>query len=346
MSDPLELPSVADRSPMPLVSVVTPTLNQAGFIDATLRSVAGQTYPRIEHIVLDGGSTDGTLDILRRYERSHQLRWISEPDDGMYDAVNRGLALANGEIVAYLNSDDLLLPWAVEVAVEHLMRHAETALVYGDALQIDDLSRRTVFYFQPPFRIDYLRTIGSFAQPATFWRREVHDAIGQFDASLQSSGDLDFYLRVASRFRIDRIDEFLAVMRLHPGMRTRAQAPRSIAEDAMVRQRHGFEVATGRGRRRVLRNRIGAWLDRRGLWLAFARRATRPGTPGGWSRFLQQGSVRVSWARLLVAQMPILGLRIPGIATSGVDWLAAPSPPFREAGRSAIDIATTTKGLV
>jgi glycosyltransferase involved in cell wall biosynthesis len=339
MADLLEPPSAAGRSMQPLVSVVTPTRNQAEFIDATLRSVAGQTYARIEHIVIDGASTDGTLDVLRRFERSHPLRWISEPDEGMYDALNHGLGMANGEIVAYLNSDDLLLPWAVETAVEHLMAHPETVLVFGDALQIDHLSGLARFFFQPPFRIDYLRSIGSFAQPATFWRREIHDVIGLFDATLRSSGDLDFFLRVASRFRIDRIDEFLAVMRLHPGMKTRAQAPLSAAENTLVRERHGG--VSSRGWRLVmLRSRLRAWVDRRRLWLAFAGRARRPESSGRWSRFLQGGSVRVSWARLLATQLPVIGLRIRGIATSGVDWLAVPCPPFNEAGRAA-EVAST-----
>ena len=104
---------VAER---PLVSIVTPTLNQRRFIESALRSVSNQTYPRIEHVVVDGGSSDGTIDLLRRAE-SPSFQSISEPDRGMYEAINKGLRLANGEIVAYLNSDDAYLPWAVEAMV-------------------------------------------------------------------------------------------------------------------------------------------------------------------------------------------------------------------------------------
>src|SRR4029079_2623963 len=105
------LPAVPTR---PLVSVVTPTLNQARFLERTLASVRGQTYPNIEHIVVDGGSTDGALEILERERRAGTLRTTSGPDAGMYDAVNKGLGMATGEVLAYLNSDDAWLPWAVE----------------------------------------------------------------------------------------------------------------------------------------------------------------------------------------------------------------------------------------
>ncbi len=117
---------------LPLVSIVTPTRDQGPYIEQTLRSVAGQTYPRIEHIVVDGGSTDGTHAILARHAAARGLVWWSEPDDGMYQAVNRGFARANGEILAYINSDDLYFPWSVEVAVRALQ--AGPDLVYGDAL--------------------------------------------------------------------------------------------------------------------------------------------------------------------------------------------------------------------
>src|SRR5690349_9655830 len=101
----------------PLVSIVTPSLNRVDLIESTLRSVRSQSYPNVEHIVVDGGSTDGTLEVLRRYEGTYGLRWMSEPDQGMYDAINKGLAMARGEILAYLNTDDLYLPWTIDTVV-------------------------------------------------------------------------------------------------------------------------------------------------------------------------------------------------------------------------------------
>jgi glycosyltransferase involved in cell wall biosynthesis len=322
------------QSSGPLVSVITPTLNQGRFIESTLRSVMGQTYPHIEHIVVDGGSMDRTLQVLAAYQDRYRLRWISEPDSGMYDALNKGLQLAQGDIIAYLNSDDVWLPWAAEVAVEHLTGPGGKMMVYGDALRVDDATHSVRFYFLPPLRGAYLRTIGSFAQPATFWRREVHDAVGDFDGSLQFAGDLDFYLRVADQFAIGRIDEFLAVMRLHPEMKTSALAERSRDENRVVRARRGMRPTLAR----VLGDRFQAWWGRRRLWLAFAMRARQSALASDtrWARFLAAGNVRVSVGRVLLAQMPVVGLRIPAIALSDVDWLATPSPPFLLPQASAI----------
>src|SRR6266511_2126965 len=104
----------------PLVSIITPALNRVETLGTCLASVASQTYEPIEHIVVDGGSTDGTVEMLGGYRASHRFQWISRPDDGMYDAINKGISLAHGDVLAYLNSDDLYLPWSVEVAVRAL----------------------------------------------------------------------------------------------------------------------------------------------------------------------------------------------------------------------------------
>jgi glycosyltransferase involved in cell wall biosynthesis len=320
------VPETVVEEELPLVTVVTPTLNQGQFVEATLRSVLGQTYPRIEHIVIDGGSSDGTISVLRRYERAHGLHWRSEPDRGMYDAVNKGLAMANGAIVSYLNSDDLLLPWGVEAAVRHLLSHPATGLVFGDAIRIDDETGDASLFVQPPFRPDYLETIGSFAQPATFWLRTVHESVGLFDPDLQFAGDLDFYLRVAERFRITRMNEFLAVMRLHTLMKTRALAARSMAENATVRARYASAHSTVA----IAAIRARSWAARRRLWLAFAWGAMRrnPDDDSPWGRFIREGDIRVSLGRLAVAQLPVLGLRVPRVAETRVKWLAVPVPPF------------------
>src|SRR5438309_5772154 len=119
---------------LPLVSVVTPSLNQGAYIEETIRSVLDQDYPRIEHIVVDGGSTDGTLEILRRYPH---LTWVSEPDGGQADAVNKGFRLAEGEIFGWLNADDLYLPGTISAAVA-VLRETGCGLVHGGWRQIDE----------------------------------------------------------------------------------------------------------------------------------------------------------------------------------------------------------------
>ena len=136
-------------SELPLVSIVTPTFERAHFIERTIRSVAGQSYPHVEHIVVDGASKDGTAALLERCATQYNLRWVSEPDRGMYDAINKGLRMARGEIVAYLNSDDLYFPWSVERVVDAFRQDIATDLVYGDALRIDRFRRITVPVFAP-----------------------------------------------------------------------------------------------------------------------------------------------------------------------------------------------------
>lgn len=162
---------------LPKISIITPSYNQAPYIEATLRSVLDeQDYPNLEYWVIDGGSTDGTLDILRRYEG--RLRWISEPDGGQADAINKGMRLATGDILAWMNSDDLYAPGALRVAGEYFAAHPETMFLYGDALAIDehDASHGIRVHVRAA-DADYLVNTGDpIVQPASFWRREVWPA--------------------------------------------------------------------------------------------------------------------------------------------------------------------------
>lgn len=301
----------------PLVSIVTPTRDQAAFIEETIGSVKAQTYGRIEHIIIDGGSTDGTLDLLRDHQDSYDLRWDSRPDRGMYQAINRGLELARGDILCYLNSDDLYFPWSVEVAVEAIRSGAD--LVYGDALLLDDASGSLRPHFQPPVRRRYLLNVGSFAQPATWWTRDLQERVGRFDEALRSVGDLDFFIRAAAHGHIVKVDEFLALMRIHGQMQTVAQAERVRAENAAVRLRHGGSKP---GAGAVAVARLVAWFDRRAAWLRFLR-ARRSGRRRGWQRFIRSG-VSINTARIALGQVPTLGPRVlPGSVRSEVDWRAA-----------------------
>lgn len=293
---------VTDRAP--LVSIVTPSLNQGRFIEQTIASVRDQAYPNIEHIVVDGGSTDETLEILQRHAGTYPLRWVVERDGGMYEAVNRGMRLARGEVLAYLNTDDLYFPWSVEVAVERLLGAGAPELVYGDALLLAEETGQLRAHFQVPPRRSYLLRIGSFAQPATWWRRSLLERIGPFDEGLRFTADLDFYLRATESAQARHIPEFLAVMRVHPAMATLTQSARIADENALVRRRHleGSSQAPGG----VLLERAMAWRDRRASWLRFLVAARRGHGP--WERFLRAGA-SVDTGRVVMGLLPGIGTR-------------------------------------
>jgi hypothetical protein len=293
-------------SDRPLVSVVTPSLNQAETIAATLRSVREQTYPRIEHVVVDGGSTDGTLEILRKAGESSELRWTSEPDSGMYAAINKGLASTSGEILAYLNTDDSWFPWTVETAVDALQRHPEAGFVFGDLLTLET-SGELRLELHPPFRLGYLRRHGFLAQATVFLRRAVWEQEGPFDGSLQLVGDCDYWLRIGERFPGRKVNEVLALQRNHPAAKRFAQPDALAAELAGVRARYPKPGKTVGGLERV---EAGLW--RRAYTLAFLANALGGGrVTGSWSRFLGEPAVRgsVSALRLAATLLPFVGRR-------------------------------------
>ena len=161
----------ATSAPEPLVTIVTPCLNAERFLEQTIRSVLEQDYPHIEYLVMDGGSTDGTLDILRKYEQ--YLQWESAPDRGTADAMNRGFALGKGEILAFLNADDLYHPGAISAAVRALRENPEAAGIYGDAWWIDDTGARIAPYPVRDFDRALLERECFICQPATFFRRQA-----------------------------------------------------------------------------------------------------------------------------------------------------------------------------
>jgi glycosyltransferase involved in cell wall biosynthesis len=213
----------------PLVSIVTPSFNQVRFLEQALRSVIGQGYPRLEYIVIDGGSTDGSREVIERY--SGQLaRSISEPDRGQAEAINKGLRLAGGDIVAWLNSDDAYLPGAIHSAVEALEREASLGMVYADGLMVDSdltlLDRHTY----PQLDVLELMSFEVLLQPTVFMRREVVEQVGYLDDSYQLILDHELWIRIAARHPIRHVSGFWAIERTHPEAKTIAQAAGFVEE--------------------------------------------------------------------------------------------------------------------
>ena len=208
---------------MTSVSIITPSFNQSSFLERTIRSVLEQDYQDIEYIVVDGGSTDGSLDIINKY--AHRLMWwTSEKDNGQSEAINKGFAHAQGEIAAWLNSDDYYLPGTVSAAVEEFERHPQAMLIYGNMLAVDEHDRtiNTLKYHQLSL-VDLLcfQIIG---QPAVFMRRSAFEKAGGLDITLHCLLDHQLWIRIAEQGEIVHINKTWAAARYHAGAKNRAQA--------------------------------------------------------------------------------------------------------------------------
>jgi glycosyltransferase involved in cell wall biosynthesis len=226
---------VAERD-LPIVSIVTPSLGQWRFIEETIKSVLEQDYPRLEHIVVDGGSTDETLDVLRRYPH---LTWISEPDAGQADAVNKGFGMARGDVFGWLNADDLYLPGAVSVAV-HALRQTGAGLVHAGWRQIDEHGT-TIHDIAPiPFDLDaQLNDRNAVCQPGAFFTREAFEAVGGLDPSYRYAMDYELWLKIGSRFPVTHVDGVLGAYRLHPTSKTVAESSGFWDETVRASRTHG-----------------------------------------------------------------------------------------------------------
>lgn len=204
----------------PLVTIVTPSFNQGDFLKRTIDSVLSQTYKNIEYIVIDGGSTDNSVNILKSYNNKF-FKWISEPDHGQSDAINKGFSISNGEIRAYLNSDDILLCDAVEKVVNYFYQHPECDLLYGQAEYINKNDKRTGMYNTADYSFDRLITDCCICQPAAFWKTRIANKVGPFKMNLKYVMDYDYWLRI-DRIGgcIKHIKRILAASRLYPETKT------------------------------------------------------------------------------------------------------------------------------
>ncbi|MBI4566096.1 MAG: glycosyltransferase [Planctomycetes bacterium] len=230
---------------LPRITVVTPSFNQADYLEATIRSVLGQNYPDLEYFIIDGGSTDSSIDVIRRHERSVAF-WCSEPDQGQSDAIAKGFERASGEILCWLNSDDLFLPGALLAVGRYFRRHPEAEALSGGAYWIDPSGRpmrrgAPVFTLGVRATYDYLRhyDIDGLFQQATFWTRAAYEAVGGIDRTLHYVMDWDLYIRLAKRRRFDVLGRFLGGFRYHAGSKTARWREIYEREREIVLSRYG-----------------------------------------------------------------------------------------------------------
>lgn len=220
----------------PLVSIVTPSFNMRQYLRATIESVASQDYPNLEHIVVDGGSTDGSVELLESY--GARLRYFVGKDKGPSDAAHRGFLEARGEYFAWLNADDTYLPGAIRMGVEYLIAHPRAAVVYGEGYWIDDKGAVICRYPTQPFDAELLKQDCFICQPASFIRAEAYRKC-PLDPDVNVSFDYDLWIRMAKQgFRFDAIPEYLAQSRMHPGAMTIYERDRVFLASMNLLQRH------------------------------------------------------------------------------------------------------------
>jgi glycosyltransferase involved in cell wall biosynthesis len=244
----------------PLVSIITPSFNQAAFLEETILSVLNQDYPSIEYIIIDGGSTDGSLEIIQKYK--HKLTyWTSEPDRGQTDAINKGFAKAKGEIFAWLNSDDTYLPNAISEAVAFLSTNPDIGMVYGDANLIDEQNQ--IIGKFPARQTDYKHLLRGYVhvpQQSAFFRAQLWQQVGPLDPTFYFAMDYDLWVRLAKVSKIQYIPQTWANFRLHGSGKSIVSDDRCWPEMLRVYQREGGSRLSQLYVKAKLRPLLYAWL--------------------------------------------------------------------------------------
>ncbi|VAW86183.1 Glycosyl transferase, family 2 [hydrothermal vent metagenome] len=220
----------------PKISIVTPSYNQGEFLEATLVSVLDQRYPNLEYIVIDGGSNDNSIEIIKKYEK-HLTYWVSEKDRGQSHAINKGFEKATGELFYWLNSDDKLEPGALETVIENANQYPEIDVFVGHGQKADLLGNVT--YYKEPGELSFERLCqwmngGNFMQPSCFFRRSAWEAAGPLDETLNIALDVDLWLKMVKKVKFQKIDKLLSSALVHEGAKTTAFRNRMVVDCAIV----------------------------------------------------------------------------------------------------------------
>lgn len=231
-----------NSSPLPLVTIVTPSFNQAQFLERTIQSVIEQDYPNLEYIIMDGGSQDGSFDIIKKYA-SKLTYWESQKDKGQTDAINKGFSHASGEILAWINSDDTFEQGAVKRAVNYLVSHPEIGLVYGDCNFIN--AKDHVIGRFNARQTDYQRLKRGYVhipQQSSFWRAQLWHQVKPLDDSIYFAMDYDLWLRLAKISKIKYHPELWANFRLHGDAKTISEDDRGWKDMVKIHYRDGGTI--------------------------------------------------------------------------------------------------------
>jgi len=291
----------------PRVSIITPSYNQSAFLEQTILSVLRQDYPDMEYIVVDGASDDGSVEIIRKYA-DRIAWWVSEPDQGQGDAINKGFSRATGEIVAWLNSDDVYLRGAVSSAVDKLMTDPACGLVYGDVLSLGECDKPIHIQEFGQYDLSDLMKFQIIGQPAVFMRRSVLMETGFLDNNFQFLLDHHLWLRIAGQTRICYSGELWAAARYHAAAKNLAQAGKFGSEAFKLVEWMKESPELARMYQQNEKKIVGgaAWLN---AYYQSVSGAPRQALGAYWQSFRNDpGRVLKDWKRVLFTLGSLLGL--------------------------------------
>jgi glycosyltransferase involved in cell wall biosynthesis len=275
---------------LPRISIVTPSYNQGAFIEDTVRSVLLQRYPNLEYIVMDGGSSDDTLERLEPY-RPRLAHLQSAPDGGQSAAIAAGFARSTGDIMAYLNSDDILLPGALRFVAEFFQRNPGIDFIYGHRAVMDEEGRVIGHWILPRHSSHLMRRWDLIPQETCFWRRSLFERAGNVDPSYRFAMDYELFVRFMARGRMNRVDRFLAAFRVHTASKTSTQLT-TVGEEEIRRVRSTYRLWSPA----VVGYFFSAWVQFRSALYLRRNEAIAGLAPGAGHR------VADAWAGLLTSQ--------------------------------------------
>lgn len=234
-----EIDKKLEKTSWPKISIITPSYNQGKFIEETIRSVLLQDYPNLEYIIIDGGSTDNSVEIIKKYEKWLSY-WVSEPDNGQADAIYRGFEIASGDIIAYINSDDFYYPGAIKKVAERFASNPSFRWLTGRTVFVDEFDNPTKN--QPrylPINLFTMTYFGNFVmQPSTFWKRELFFSVGGFDKNLRFSFDYELFMKFLEIQKPCWLNDDIAAFRIHSMSKSSTIRDVDAMESGDIRKRY------------------------------------------------------------------------------------------------------------